>query len=58
MIKAKEYAAKQREMAVKKANLKKKQKKEEEESKIEEANPYALKNTHAVTPDMVMAQKK
>ena len=45
-------------MAVKKANQKKKQKKEEEENKIEEANPYALKNTHAVTPDLIMAQKK
>ena len=55
-MKAKEYAAKQREMAARKAQVKKNQQKEAQ-TKQSAPQPHAYKNTHAVTPDLIQAQK-
>ena len=47
----------QREKAQQKAKSKKISEKDAK-SKSEEANPHAFKNTHVVTPDLIMQQKE
>ena len=49
LLKTKEFAAKQREKAAKKAN-EKRAKAAEDAKAVEEPNPNALKRTHAVRP--------
>ena len=52
-LKSKEYGAKQREMAARKASQKKKEKEVTEKTSKQKPQPHAYKNTHAITPEII-----